>query len=251
VSAALIESICTHFVGAVATLLGLAASPGSGAEPPMEGWRIRIELEGRGAGTLWIGLAEHDAVSISRRILGVDADPAEDAIRDTLRELATQAVGRVVLLPLARDLVMSVAGVVPTVEGIGGDRAGAWTYTLGDGLSLVVAAWSAPAIDEQPRPTLPKSVASVSRASSGADNLDLVLDIDLPMSVRFGQTELTLGALIRLGPGSVIDLGRSPEDPVDVLVSGRVVARGGVVVVGGNYGVRITEVAGPTGGHRD
>jgi flagellar motor switch protein FliN/FliY len=53
---------------------------------------------------------------------------------------------------------------------------------------------------------------------------------------------MTLDALTRLGPGSVIDLGRSPDDPVDVLVNGRVVARGEVVVVAGSYGVRITEV---------
>ena len=73
-------------------------------------------------------------------------------------------------------------------------------------------------------------------------NLDVILDIDLPLSVRFGQTDLSLEALTRLGPGSVIDLGRSPDDPVDVLVNGRLVARAEVVVVGGNYGVRILEV---------
>jgi flagellar motor switch protein FliN/FliY len=60
--------------------------------------------------------------------------------------------------------------------------------------------------------------------------------------VRFGQTELTLEHLARLGPGSIIDLGRSPDEHVDVLVNGRLVARGEVVVVGGNYGVRILEV---------
>jgi flagellar motor switch protein FliN/FliY len=73
-------------------------------------------------------------------------------------------------------------------------------------------------------------------------NLDLILDIDLPLTVRFGETDMTLLALTRLGPGSVIDLGRSPEDPVDILVNGRLVARGEVVVVSGNYGVRIVEV---------
>jgi flagellar motor switch protein FliN/FliY len=70
----------------------------------------------------------------------------------------------------------------------------------------------------------------------------MILDIDLPLSIRFGQTEMTLGELTSLGPGSVIDLGRAPEDPVDVLVHGRLVARGEVVVVSGNYGVRITDV---------
>jgi flagellar motor switch protein FliN/FliY len=72
--------------------------------------------------------------------------------------------------------------------------------------------------------------------------IDVILDIDLPVVVRFGHTELPLRALTRLGPGSVIDLGRSPDDPVEVMVSDRVIARGEVVVVGGNYGIRILDV---------
>jgi len=73
-------------------------------------------------------------------------------------------------------------------------------------------------------------------------NLDVLLDIELPLAVRFGQTELPLLTLVRLGPGSVIDLKRSADEPVDVLVSGKVIARGEVVVVDGNYGVRVTEI---------
>ena len=78
-----------------------------------------------------------------------------------------------------------------------------------------------------------------------ADRIDVILDIDLPLIVRFGRTELPLRTLARMGPGSLIDLGRSADDPVDVLVSNRVVARGEVVIVGGNYGVRILDVVSP------
>jgi len=73
-------------------------------------------------------------------------------------------------------------------------------------------------------------------------NLDVILDIELPLAVRFGQTEMTLQALSRLGPGSVIELDRAIGDPVDVLVNGKMFARGEVVVAAGNYGVRITDV---------
>jgi flagellar motor switch protein FliN/FliY len=72
--------------------------------------------------------------------------------------------------------------------------------------------------------------------------LDVIMDIDLPLVVRFGRTELSLKALTALGPGSVIDLGRLPDEPVDVLISNRVVARGEVVIVSGNYGVRVRDV---------
>lgn len=73
-------------------------------------------------------------------------------------------------------------------------------------------------------------------------NLGIILDIDLPLAVRFGATQMSLDALTKLGPGAVIDLLRTPDAPVDVLVSGKLVARGVVVVVEGNYGVRITDV---------
>src|SRR5215510_2519650 len=72
--------------------------------------------------------------------------------------------------------------------------------------------------------------------------INVILDIDLPVVVRFGRTDMPLRALTRLGPGSVIDLGRSPDDPVEVLVSNRVVARGEVVIVAGSYGIRILDV---------
>ena len=77
---------------------------------------------------------------------------------------------------------------------------------------------------------------------SPESRIDVILDIDLPVVVRFGHTELPLRTLTRLGPGSVIDLGRSPDEPVAVMVSDRVIARGEVVVVGGNYGIRILDV---------
>jgi flagellar motor switch protein FliN/FliY len=92
------------------------------------------------------------------------------------------------------------------------------------------------------------SIGAVETGSqpSSEERLDVILDIELPLVVRFGRTELPLKTLTRLGPGSVIDLARSPEEPVEVLVSNRVVARGEVVVVSGNYGVRILDVVSPT-----
>ena len=88
----------------------------------------------------------------------------------------------------------------------------------------------------------PRRAAATAFATAAPANLDLILDIDLPLTVRFGETEMSLHSLMRLAPGSIIDLGRSPDDPVDILVNGRLVARGEVVVVSGNYGVRIVDV---------
>ena len=89
------------------------------------------------------------------------------------------------------------------------------------------------------------SEALVPRTEPADGRLDVILDIELPLVVRFGRTEMPIKALTHLGPGSVIDLGRSPHEPVEILVSNRVVARGEVVVVSGNYGIRILDVVGP------
>ena len=72
--------------------------------------------------------------------------------------------------------------------------------------------------------------------------LDLLLDIELPVTLRFGRTQMTLHEVIGLDSGSVIDFGQSAEEPVEVLVNGRVVARGEAVMVQGNYGVRISQI---------
>ena len=77
-------------------------------------------------------------------------------------------------------------------------------------------------------------------------NLDLVLDVELPLVVRFGRTTLSLKALSGLGPGSIVDMGRSPDDPVELLVSDKIIAYGEVVIVDGSYGLRITDLVSRT-----
>jgi flagellar motor switch protein FliN/FliY len=72
--------------------------------------------------------------------------------------------------------------------------------------------------------------------------LDMLLDIELPVTLRFGRTQMSLREVVELGTGSVIDFGRRANAPVEVMVNGRVVARGEAVMVQGNYGVRIVEM---------
>ncbi|MGD0365914.1 MAG: FliM/FliN family flagellar motor switch protein [Acidobacteriaceae bacterium] len=76
-------------------------------------------------------------------------------------------------------------------------------------------------------------------------NFDLLLEVELDASVRFGSRELELKDLLELGPGDVVELDRNVADPVDLIVGDRIVARGEVVLVNGNFGLRVTEVAEP------
>ncbi len=77
---------------------------------------------------------------------------------------------------------------------------------------------------------------------SGNWNIDLLLDVELPVRVSFGQTEMQLRDVFKLGTGSVIELDKSVNDPVTVIVNNKPIAKGEVVMVDGNYGVRILEV---------
>lgn len=73
--------------------------------------------------------------------------------------------------------------------------------------------------------------------------LDLLLDLELPVSVSFGKAQLPLKDVMKLTTGSIVELNRGPSDQVEILVNQRLIARGEVVVVEGNYGVRIQEIA--------
>jgi flagellar motor switch protein FliN/FliY len=88
------------------------------------------------------------------------------------------------------------------------------------------------------------SPAPVVEDSSPAErNLDLLMDVELGATLRFGRKVMTLRNILELASGSVIELDRQLHEPVDLLLEGKLVARGEVVIVDGNYGLRVTEVA--------
>jgi flagellar motor switch protein FliN/FliY len=72
--------------------------------------------------------------------------------------------------------------------------------------------------------------------------LGLLLDLELPLSVRFGRAQMPLERILELRPGSVVELEGSQDEQVDLLVNGSVVARGEVVAVEGQYAIRILEI---------
>ncbi len=72
--------------------------------------------------------------------------------------------------------------------------------------------------------------------------LDLLLEVELPVGVSFGRTQMRLKDAIKLSTGSIVELNRTITEPVEIIVNNCVIARGEVVVVEGNYGVRIREI---------
>jgi flagellar motor switch protein FliN/FliY len=80
-------------------------------------------------------------------------------------------------------------------------------------------------------------------APANSRTMELLLDVDLPVAISFGKAQLPLKDVLKLTTGSIVELNRGVSDQVEVLVNQCLIARGEVVVVEGNYGVRIQEIA--------
>ena len=77
------------------------------------------------------------------------------------------------------------------------------------------------------------------------ENLDLILDVPVDVSLRVGSTDISIRDLVKLVEGSVIALDRDASEPMDVLVNGTLIAHGEIVVVDDRFGVRLTDVVSP------
>ena len=82
-------------------------------------------------------------------------------------------------------------------------------------------------------------------ATGGGENLDLLLDIPLEITIELGRTKMLINDLLKLGQGSVIELAKEAGDTLEILANNRLVAKGDVVVVNKKYGIRLTEVISP------
>jgi flagellar motor switch protein FliN/FliY len=81
--------------------------------------------------------------------------------------------------------------------------------------------------------------------STGNKALDLLMDIELPIVIELGRAQMSLKRILELGPGAIVEMDRLAGEPVDILINGKVVARGEVVVVDENFGVRILSLVSP------
>jgi flagellar motor switch protein FliN len=223
-----------ELVAVLAAVLEAQTSVQPAAAPPGTGWLVTVTTTEGARGTLRLQVERAGLEQIVKRATGQETEPSAEettrALEDWCRDAATAFAQRSELG--SARLSVSAAIEAGTLE----HADAAFDVAIGELTLRVAIAGRIEAAD-------PRDAASSRQQTS---NLDVILDIDLPLVVRFGRTEMTLKALAALGPGSVIDLGRSPEDPVDVLVSNQLVARGEVVIVAGSYGVRVTDVINPT-----
>lgn len=109
--------------------------------------------------------------------------------------------------------------------------------------SLIALEKESPAVSPAQK-TSGASTMSASQAAGPSSNLDLLFDVKLEATIRFGGRQLLLRDILSMSAGSVIELDRQVGEPAELLVAGRLVARGEVVVVDGKFGLRVTELSG-------
>jgi flagellar motor switch protein FliN len=205
----------------------------------MFGYAVRMSgaVEGRFAVVL-------ESSILALPLLGEGVDQ-KAAWGELLREVAQAAAGE----------LLAKTGVQCRVEGIE-ETSGETQVTCVLQLKSATGAWTIMVHDEtrdrqseafvEP-PTMPSRDVVASGAEQGAisPGIELLLDVELDATLRFGCREMALSEILDLGAGDVVELDRHASDPVDLIVGDKIVARGEAVLVNGNFGLRVTEVATP------
>jgi flagellar motor switch protein FliN len=241
----LVQALSTRFAGVMQSVVTPEAEalPFAGAVVP--GWLVPCELSGTMSGTWYLALTSEDAARLASRVL-MKESASPDEIGEALKELTAQAFSGIGQGAPFTGLAVAV-GTPATAPVAPGAAAGSFACRLDEASTLHFGCTYAGGSAAASRPSASavpatNGAAEAAPAEKVPDNLELILDIDMPLTVRFGEATVSIEALSKLGPGSLVELSRQPDDPVDVLINGRLVARGEVVVVAGNYGVRVTQV---------
>lgn len=202
--------------------------------------------------TAWAGASTATWKEIGSSVLkaaGVDDDD-EAGFKSTYQEVISQSFSS-----LAQSLSARLKREVicpSSREAAPGPGAGTYQIDLKLGehsvsLAAVLSGQLTNALEEPTvKPDDRAAPASAPKANLDASpfpkSLDLLLDVELPVSVSFGRAQLPLKDVIKLTTGSIVELNRAVSEPVEIIVNNCVIARGQVVVVEGNFGVRIQQV---------
>ena len=237
-------------------------TPIAGAAPPdVEWWEQPLTFP-PGA-IVYAGATVASSTELGGKVLeaaGVEASPED--MRGTYLETLSQALsglGQSLTAKLRKEVACGKGRSIPTPDpdasGLAAIRltiAGQPPLELLASFNRIVIASLEP--EEKPAKQMAAGVGSISlppapsamavaAAPAGASRtMELLYDVELPVSVSFGRAELPLKDVIKLTSGSIVELNRSVTEPVEIIVNNCVIARGEVVVIEGNYGVRIDQI---------
>lgn len=212
---------------------------GTAALPEGNFWQGQI-LTRNGSGTVWIGISLY-AVGKITGSLAEDAPGQTATFRELLRQsfegaahiLSGGETPRMVCTSAIED------GSQPAVF----SQSASATIVLPDGERMALCLVFDAAFEALlTAPSIAETTSSEPSSGEVSIGLDRLVDLELPMTVVIGRSKVSIRAAIKLAAGSLIELDRRGNEPVEVVIHNAVVARGEVVSVDGSYGVRITEV---------
>lgn len=233
------------------------SEPVASEPPPADGFRWQQLFSAGAESLLWLEAPKATCIVVGREVLrtaGIEgSDEASEVstfvevVQQTLSGVAN-AIGRRIKKEVSCTTGSEV-DAVPSDEPhrfevkVASDALGSHLITLvfSEGLASVLnvasgaketpsaAVGLAPAPRVEVEPAAPKTMA-------------LLMEVELPIGVSFGRAQMRLKDVIKLTTGSIVELNRSITEPVEIIVNNCVIARGEVVVVEGNYGVRIQQI---------
>lgn len=193
---------------------------------------------------LFVGASRRDWVAIGARVLtAAGIESTEDEARSTYQEVVTQALSALADSLGARAGTEIHAAGGKQVDTPPSNQPHRIRLRFQDGESAAVYFDFTPDVVRLLTPAPPEEPQSETETEAAAPTpMDLLLDVELPITVTFGRAEVRLQDVLKLNTGSIIELDRTISEPVELVVNNCVIARGEVVVVDGNYGVKISQI---------
>jgi flagellar motor switch protein FliN/FliY len=209
------------------------------AEITLEGQAIRARFAGAAQGEILVMVAQDLVDALGETPLG--SLDVTQAVRPAI-EAAAATLGPVVVDPgNVTDAAEALASLV---------AAGGTLVPLTDGTDVrgVVGLLVKVDTTAATTPAATRSTPSTKDwpASPPRTGLDLLHDVEMEVTAELGRTRMSVRELLALTPGTVVELDRAAGGPADLLVNGRLIARGEVVVIDENFGLRVTEIISPS-----
>jgi flagellar motor switch protein FliN len=215
--------------------LAVGAPIAATADALTDGQAVTAKFSGAANGEVVVVVGQDLADALKESPLG-ELDLTA-AVRPAL-EAAARVFGPVVLDP---GVVMEPGVALSALAAK--DDAVAIPLVEGEEVRAVLALALNPWPSDEPGPAdVARQESTTARFRGG---LDMLHDVEMEVSAELGRTRMSVRELLSLNPGAIVELDRAAGSPADLLVNGRLIARGEVVVVDENFGIRITEIVAP------
>jgi flagellar motor switch protein FliN/FliY len=251
-----------HFAAAFAASLAESMAAATGSPWPLEAMdgpdpaankgtpiHFRLTVEGTICGDCFVEMYEPEVSDLISKIVKEPVTGLTDEQIDALAKVISMATAG-----LAASLSDKYGNLTFKVDRVAGLAFGGMLVVpLGgcpdESNAQVLLYFGGQLLDALSSGSDQETTRKASETVVSPNNLKLVMDVELNVSLRFGQRQMPLREVLELGSGSVIELDRMVDEPVELFLDGKLIARGEAVVVDGNYGLRVTEIPQPVASH--